>query len=238
MVACMALLSGCTESTIVKPTSETVVEDPNFETQENVEIDWTQVSTDAEDMFNSFANGADAGTFSVDKLGDAVKEFGIRVKDESDSTMQAFKDIGLNADETAAAFAAGGEQAAKAFDDVTTALFAMDDPLAQNAAGVALFGTMWEDLGVEGMEALTNLNGEISTTTDALSKINAVKYDDFGSAMSGLGRVLKTNFVLPIGEEALPALSDFVNELSAGAAFQRWRQFPKCPTLRDSPLRD
>lgn len=44
MVACMALLSGCTESTIVKPTSETVVGDPNFETQENVEIDWTQVS--------------------------------------------------------------------------------------------------------------------------------------------------------------------------------------------------
>ena len=34
MVACMALLSGCTESTIVKPTSETVVGDPNFETQE------------------------------------------------------------------------------------------------------------------------------------------------------------------------------------------------------------
>ena len=51
MVACMALLSGCTESTIVKPTSETVVGDPNFETQENVEIDWSQVSTDAEDMF-------------------------------------------------------------------------------------------------------------------------------------------------------------------------------------------
>ena len=181
-------------------------------------VHFKSLGLDAEDMFNSFANGADAGTFSVDKLGDAVKELGIRVKDGSDGTMQAFKDIGLNADETAAAFAAGGEQAAKAFDDVTTALFAMDDPLAQNAAGVALFGTMWEDLGVEGMEALTNLNGEISTTTDALSKINAVKYDDFGSAMSGLGRVLKTNFVLPIGEEALPALSDFVNELSAGAA--------------------
>lgn len=181
-------------------------------------VHFKSLGLDAKDMFNSFANGADAGTFSVDKLGDAVKEFGIRVKDGSDGTMQAFKDIGLNADETAAAFAAGGEQAAKAFDDVTTALFAMDDPLAQNTAGVALFGTMWEDLGVEGMQALTNLNGEISTTTDALSKINAVKYDDFGSAMSGLGRVLKTNFVLPIGEEALPALSDFVNELSAGAA--------------------
>ena len=52
MIACMALLSGCTKSTIVKPDSETVVADPNFETQEGIEIDWTQVSTDAEDVFN------------------------------------------------------------------------------------------------------------------------------------------------------------------------------------------
>lgn len=51
MIACMALLSGCTESTIVKPSAETVVADPNFETQDNVEIDWTQVSTDAEELF-------------------------------------------------------------------------------------------------------------------------------------------------------------------------------------------
>ena len=153
-------------------------------------VHFKSLGLDAEDMFNSFANGASAGTFSVDKLGDAVKEFGIRVKDGSDGTMQAFADIGVNAEETAAAFAAGGDQAAKAFEDVTAALFAMDDPLAQNTAGVALFGTMWEDLGVEGMKALTNLNGEISTTTDALSAINAVKYDDFGAAMSGWGRVL------------------------------------------------
>lgn len=64
-------------------------------------------------MFNSFANGADAGTFSVDKLGDAVKEFGIRVKDGSDGTMQAFKDIGLNADETAAALPQAGSRPQK-----------------------------------------------------------------------------------------------------------------------------
>lgn len=180
-------------------------------------VHFKSLGLDAEEMFNSFVNGADAGTFSVDKLGDAVKEFGIRVKDGSDSTMQAFESIGLSADDMAAAFAAGGDEAAKAFDDVTKALFAMDDPLAQNTAGVALFGTMWEDLGVEGMRALTQLNGEISNTTDALSAINEVKYDDLGSAIKGLGRIMKTGFVLPIGNEVLPAFSDFVNEVSKGA---------------------
>lgn len=181
-------------------------------------VHFAQLGLDAEDMFNSFANGAAAGTFSIDKLGDAVKEFGIRAKDGSDTTMEAFASIGLDADETAAAFAAGGERASQAFADVTDALFAMDDPLAQNTAGVALFGTMWEDLGADGVKALADLNGGISTTTDALGAINAVKYDDFDSAIAGLGRVLQTNFVLPIGEQALPIFSDFVNEVSAGAA--------------------
>ena len=166
-----------------------------------------QFGLSGEEAFNLIAQGAQNGLDKNGDLLDSINEYSVH-----------FKSLGLDAEDMFNSFAAGGEQAAKAFDDVTTALFAMDDPLAQNTAGVALFGTMWEDLGVEGMQALTNLNGEISTTTDALSKINAVKYDDFGSAMSGLGRVLKTNFVLPIGEEALPALSDFVNELSAGAA--------------------
>ncbi|MFC3802803.1 phage tail tape measure protein [Cohnella sp. GCM10012308] len=43
----------------------------------------------AEDMFNQFAAGLDAGAFNLDKVGDAVKEFGIRIKDGSDSTSDA-----------------------------------------------------------------------------------------------------------------------------------------------------
>ncbi|MEK4351343.1 phage tail tape measure protein [Paenibacillus sp. FSL R5-0475] len=43
----------------------------------------------AEEMFNQFAAGLDAGAFNLDKVGDAVKEFGIRIKDGSDSTYEA-----------------------------------------------------------------------------------------------------------------------------------------------------
>mgnify|MGYP007128031726 FL=1 len=45
-----------------------------------------------------------------------------------------------------AAFAAGGDTAEAAFFDTVEALNSMDDPLARNAAGVALFGTQFEDL--------------------------------------------------------------------------------------------
>lgn len=43
----MVLLSGCTQSNIVNPESETKIADPNFDIQDDIEIDWTQVSADA-----------------------------------------------------------------------------------------------------------------------------------------------------------------------------------------------
>lgn len=51
LAACMVLLSGCTQSNIVQPDSETKIADPNFEVQDDIEIDWTQVSTDADSVF-------------------------------------------------------------------------------------------------------------------------------------------------------------------------------------------
>lgn len=92
----------------------------------------------AEDMFNMLVNGAENGTFSVDKLGDAVKEFGIRVKDGTADN--AFKELGFDVDTTKQKFAEGGEGAKKALQDVTTALFDMEDPVEQNTLGVEMFG--------------------------------------------------------------------------------------------------
>lgn len=54
-------------------------------------------------MFNMLQNGTEAGTFSVDKLGDAVKEFGIRMKDGTAD--DAIKQLGLSVDDTTAKFA-------------------------------------------------------------------------------------------------------------------------------------
>ncbi len=169
----------------------------------------------AEDMFNMLANGAEGGTFSVDKLGDAVKEFGIRVKDGSDSTNTAFADIGLNADDMAQKFGAGGDSAKQAMTETVNAIFSIKDPLAQNVAGIALFGTQWEDLGASGIKALTNLDGAISTTSSALDNINQKKYDDIGSAMEGLGRQIQTSISEPLEKSIMPIIqeiTDYVKE--------------------------
>jgi phage-related minor tail protein len=173
-------------------------------------VHFNNLGLGAEDMFNMLVNGAENGTFSVDKLGDAVKEFGIRAKDGSDATADAFAALGLNADETSKKFAKGGEDAKSALDDVTKALFEMDDPLAQNQVGVALFGTMWEDLGVEGVKALMGVEGEISKTSTALDDINNQKYDDIGSALEGLGRTIETDLIDPLGDELKPVVEEAI----------------------------
>jgi phage-related minor tail protein len=177
-------------------------------------VHFKQLGFNSEEMFNSLVNGSASGTFSVDKLGDAVKEFGIRAKDSSKGTIEAFTTLGLNATQVSSDFAAGGEKGRAAFELVTSKLLEMKDPLAQNQAGTALFGTMWEDLGVKGVAALTNTQGQISTTQAALDGINSVKYDTFGEALSGIGRNLETSVLIPMGEKVLPILGEFATWIS------------------------
>ena len=123
-----------------------------------------KLGLDSSEMFNMLANGANSGTFSVDKLGDTIKEFSIRAIDGSDTTKEGFKAIGLDANEMAAEFARGGDSAKQAFQQTISALSQMENPIQRNAAGVNLFGTMWEDLGYDGVMALANMNGSVELT--------------------------------------------------------------------------
>lgn len=180
-------------------------------------VHFKQLGLSAEEMFNSMANGAASGTFSVDKLGDAVKEFGIRVKDNSDATKTAFSDLGLNADELTKKFNEGGTSGRQAFEQVTAALFAMDDKVKQNEVGVALFGTMWEDLGVEGVAAISNINGEFDKTLNTLEEIGNVQYNDLESAMGGLKRTIEIDVAQPVGESLTPAVNTLINTIKTNA---------------------
>ena len=177
-------------------------------------VHYEQLGFTAEDFFNSLANGTAAGTFSVDKLGDAMKEFGIRAKDGSDSSKEAFQALGLDADKMFQQFNEGGEGAKQATQEVIEKLLEMPPGVEQTTAGVALFGTMWEDLGAEGIAALGQLNGGIDLSKDKLSEINAVKYDSFGAAMSGLGRTIETNLLLPLGDKLIPVIEGAVNKIN------------------------
>ena len=160
----------------------------------------------AEEMMNMLSNGAKSGAFSVDKLGDAMKEFGIRSKDGSKTTSDAFKALGLDSNQMTKDFGAGGEAGKKAFQQVNEKLLAMKDPVKQNALGVALYGTQWEDLGVKGITALTKTKGGIDKVKDAMAGIEKIKYNTFGEGLAGIGRTIQTSVLLPIGDKLIPIL--------------------------------
>lgn len=177
---------------------------------------YSQAGLSAEDMFNSIQNGAETGVWSIDKMGDAFKEFNIRMNDGTAN--EYLTSLGLNADEVVGKFQAGGDSAAEAMSQISEALQNCDNETLQYQAGVGLMGTMWEDMGADACTSLMNVEGQISKTADAMGQINAVKYDTFGEAMQGAGRILQTSFIMPIGEQALPIFSKFANELQSGAA--------------------
>lgn len=154
-------------------------------------VQFNKVGLGANDMFAIFQKGAESGAFNLDKVGDAVKEFSIRAIDGSDTTVDGFKKIGLNADEMAKKFSAGGDTAKEAFQQTIKGLAEMEDPIAQNTAGVDLFGTMWEDLGPEAVTAMADIQTSSYDTADAMNQIKDVKYDDLSSQFETLKESVK-----------------------------------------------
>ena len=174
---------------------------------------FAKLGFDADGMFNILQAGADGTAWNLDKVGDAIKEFSIRAIDGSDSTVEAFTSLGYNAEEIMATFAAGGEGANKAFFDVINTLMAVDDQVERDALGVALFGTMWEDLGAEAMEAMAGASQAAYDTEGALEKINQVKYNDLDSAFQGIGRQMEVA-LLPAADAAYQSLMDSMPEIT------------------------
>ena len=175
---------------------------------------FAKLGFDADGMFNILQAGADGTAWNLDKVGDAIKEFSIRAIDGSDTTVEAFTSLGYNAEELMATFAAGGEGANDAFFDVLDTLMAVDDQVERDALGVALFGTQWEDLGVEAMEAMANASQAAYDTGDALEQINQVKYNDLDSALQGIGRQIEVA-LLPAADAMYQSLMSNMPEISA-----------------------
>lgn len=156
----------------------------------NVSGDWLDTISEYSTQFRKLGlTGTEAlglirqalqgGARDTDVAADALKEFSIRVVDGSESTRTAFQDLGLDADEMAARFAAGGQQAHDAMDLVLDKIRAIADPVEQQRVGVMLLGTQWEDLGA----AVSNMD---------LSKLSS-GFDDVAGASQRAADTVSAN---------------------------------------------
>lgn len=179
-------------------------------------VQFAKLGFSADDMFGIFARGAENGAWNLDKIGDAVKEFSIRAIDGSDATQKGFEALGYDAQSMAAKFAQGGETARAAFRTVVKALGEMEDPIAQNEAGVNLFGTMWEDLGADAVKALGDISDGAYDCAGAMDEIKRVNYSSLSDALGGLQRQVEL-LIQPLGDELIPIVSGVIDELGGMA---------------------
>lgn len=173
---------------------------------------YSALGLSAEEFVSSLVDGAEAGVFSVDKVGDAVKEFNIRAKDGSDTTAEAFELLGMNADIMSEKFAAGGDTARTAFFEVVNALESMDDPMAKNAAAVGLFGTQYEDLEATVLPVLAGIEGGTLDMYDAVGTLSE-SAQSMGDAWQAAGNSIKAAFgsaITPAVSAGSTALAGFV----------------------------
>ncbi|HBH3621145.1 TPA: phage tail tape measure protein [Clostridioides difficile] len=176
-------------------------------------VQMKKLGLSATDMFNLFESGMNAGAFNLDKIGDAVKEFSVRAIDGSNTTIDGFNKLGMNAEEMGAKFAKGGVGAKTAFYQVIEAIKNVNDPVKQSIIGVDLFGTMWEDLGPQVVTQLGSIKNKFDETKNTMDEINKIKYASFSQGLQGIGRIINADVLIPLGQRMLPALNEFANWL-------------------------
>lgn len=172
----------------------------------------------ADEAMNYLITGANNGAWSMDKVGDAMKEFSIRSIDGSKTTEEGFKAIGLNAKTMAKEIGKGGDSAKEAFKKTLKALESIEDPVKREQAGVALFGTMWEDMGQQAMLSLASVEGGLDNVDGANEKVLAKQKEqkeftatwrEFQDAVMPLGTE-----ILKIAKDALPPVKEVISDIA------------------------
>lgn len=176
-------------------------------------VQFKKMGLSASDMFTIFSNGAENGAWNLDKIGDSVKEMAIRVIDGSDTSKQGFEALGFEAGSMAEKFAAGGVSARVAFQEVIAALAEMNDPIAQNTAGINLMGTMWEDMGAEAILALGDISDSAFDCAGAMDTIKDVNYSSLNNSLENVQRQIDL-LIQPIGESLIPVLDEAADSVA------------------------
>jgi len=153
------------------------------------------------DDFNSLlGTGLAEGAFNTDLIGDAFKEFGIRVRDETPGVTEAFDTLGLKQEDFVASLEEGGPAAREATLGVLAAVQSIEDPILQNITAIELFGTKSEDLGVTVFDALDPASLQFQTIEGAAEQMA----DTIGGTVSSR--------ISSFRRQALGALTDFIGD--------------------------
>lgn len=175
----------------------------------------------SEQMLNGLKAGFDEGSWSLDKLGDAIKESHLRMGALDKATVEAYTSMGLNAEKYVGKISKGGEEGNKAFQEVVKKLMQVEDATERNALSTALFGTQYEDLREKVIFAMAGASKEIANLEGTTKRASDALQDNFGDRATKLWRNFLTDLepvgqvLIDFGEDLLPKVSDTVGKLTS-----------------------
>lgn len=169
----------------------------------------------AAEFLGLLESGLQGGNLGTDKAADLFKEFFIRIQDGSDTTAKGLMALGFD-DEAVDQISSGALSAADAFGVVSGALNAIEDPILRSQAGVALFGTQFEDLG-QSLGSIDLIPDAFEDIAGAADQLNA-KYNTFGDMFAGIWRKAVVS-VTPATDKLLELANDAMPYV--GAAFDK-----------------
>lgn len=181
----------------------------------------------ADEYFQLLIKGSKNGAYNLDYVNDVFKEFQIRVKDGSKSTKEAMGQLSSGTQKVWKDFLQGKGTVKDVANAVLPELKGMDDQVAANNIGVALFGTKWEDLESDAMYSMGNIKGSLDESAGAMDKVTKAQEQSFGQqfqatlrqaadALEPIGRIIldMAQRALPIVQQAIQVLSDKFKSLS------------------------
>lgn len=180
----------------------------------------------ADEFFAALISGAQAGVYDVDKIGDAWKEFMLRVTSDDEGAKEALTSLGFEATDVTRKIAAGGPAADLATQQIIQALANVEDPFERNRLGVALFGTQWEDTGGRCLDVFAGMEDGLADVTGASETLNKVTMSDFDSALEGTKRrigALFAEFLSPTAQQAANLLNGLNAILDGKGAEGFWQ---------------
>lgn len=178
----------------------------------------------ADEFFAALISGAQAGVYDVDKIGDAWKEFMLRVTSDDEGAKEALTSLGFEATDVTRKIAAGGPAADLATQQIIQALDSVEDPFERNRLGVALFGTQWEDTGGRCLDVFAGMEDGLSDVTGASETLNKVTMSDFDAALEGTKRRIGEMFAEFMSPTAKYA-THYLNGLNAILDGKGWEGF-------------
>ena len=182
-------------------------------------VQFNELGFTAEETLAIINAGYKDGAFNTDKLADGIKEFNIKMKEMGNDQKSVMTDLNLNINEVQSSFTKGGDSAKNMTDVVVNELLKVEDETTRYQMAVALFGTMYEDLGDSILGGLSAINDETHDVTGATEEARQVYEETFGAQMNAKIQQLKEPLTLLAQEGLLPIL-DVAGEMLT--KFSEW----------------